>query len=572
MAYQACTKRQKDILATANELFGARSQLASFWQECADHFYPERGTFTREFSLGEDYGRHLMESYPVLARRELANAFASMLRPRGQDWFAPQAARESARDVPAVKDFSETVQKKLYRAIYDPKSKFVRATSEADHDYATFGNAVLSCERRKDGDGLIFHAWHLRDCVWMEDADRSVNWLARRFKLTARAALNKFGDKLHEDTKRLAREKPASKVEFMHIIVPSPEYGEMDLMGLKKDDMDGAGARPFVSLVIECGQQCLMEGKGIARFPYVVPRWALLSDSQYALSPCVTTGLVDARLVQRQALTILEAGEKAVDPPMAATREAVVGGVNLMAGGVTWIDAEYDERLGSALRPIELGKNVTLGLDMKQDTRELLQQAFYLNALNLPDTREMTAYEARQRVQEYVRAALPIFEPIEVDYSAPLLDLALGILLDMGVMGRRDEWPEELQTGKLTFAFSNPLQEAIETQKAAKFSDGMALVANAAGTDPEAVRVPKVSVALRGALEGIGWPQEWLSNKDEAKAADEVSDTKAGVRDVAEMAQMAGSAAGAVGMGGGGLLDLAGQLGGGVVPPELMPG
>jgi hypothetical protein len=34
----------------------------------------------------------------------------------------------------------------------------------------------------------------------------------------------------------------------------------------------------------------------------------------------------------------------------------------------------------------------------------------------------MTAYEVGQRVQEYIRNALPIFEPMEMEYNAALCD------------------------------------------------------------------------------------------------------------------------------------------------------
>jgi hypothetical protein len=63
--------------------------------------------------------------------------------------------------------------------------------------------------------------------------------------------------------------------------------------------------------------------------------------------------LAEARLLQQMVLTLLEAGQKAVDPPMVAAQEAIQGGINIYAGGVTYVDAEYDERLGEALRPLQ---------------------------------------------------------------------------------------------------------------------------------------------------------------------------------------------------------------------------
>jgi hypothetical protein len=43
----------------------------------------------------------------------------------------------------------------------------------------------------------------------------------------------------------------------------------------------------------------------------------------YAYSPATVVALPDARLLQQMTLTLLEAGQKAVDPPLKATSEAI---------------------------------------------------------------------------------------------------------------------------------------------------------------------------------------------------------------------------------------------------------
>lgn len=527
MAFTALTTRQKQIVETGTGLFAKRQNLMSFWQEVAEHFYPERATFTKASVLGEDFGSHLMESYPVTVRQELGNAFATTLRPRGAEWFKPVPERESIRELDDVKAFFQRIGKGLTRALYDHRSNFVRATHEADHDYVTFGNAVLSGEERKSRDGLFFSAWHLRDCAWLENAERVVDHMHRNFELTGHAALAKWRDKLHPETARAAEKSPSDNIKFRHVVLPAEEYGD-------KDIAKAGDKRPFISMIVEVERHGLIEAKAIAYFPYVVARWKLLSDSQYATSPCVTAGLSDARLLQRQALTILEAGEKAVDPPLIATREAVVGGVNIAAGGITWIDGEYDERMGNALRPLDMGSNTGLGLEMKKDTREMLSAAFFLNKLTLPDTREMTAFETDQRVKEYVRAVAPLFEPIEAGYNGPLLTLALDILMDVKAFGDMDI-PDAARGQDITFTFTNPLQDTTEAKKASRLVEGMNLISAAVQADQQALRVARIPVALRDALEALGWDVMWLNTEEIADDADKVSDVKHVANDVAQL-------------------------------------
>jgi hypothetical protein len=85
----------------------------------------------------------------------------------------------------------------------------------------------------------------------------------------------------------------------------------------------------------------------------------------------------------------------------AFTQGVVKSDLALYAGGVTWVDEEYDERLGAALRPLEQDfRGFNYGLQMNADTRAALHKAFFLDALTMPERApEMTAYEVGQRVQ-----------------------------------------------------------------------------------------------------------------------------------------------------------------------------
>src|SRR5687768_6477280 len=86
--------RVRDIVEQGNKLFSARQPLLSLWQSIAEQFYPERADFTSKFSLGEEFASHLMTGRPVMARRDLANSFSAMLRPKNKPWFMAQTMSE----------------------------------------------------------------------------------------------------------------------------------------------------------------------------------------------------------------------------------------------------------------------------------------------------------------------------------------------------------------------------------------------------------------------------------------------------------------------------------------------
>ncbi len=140
-----------------------------------------------------------------------------------------------------------------------------------------------------------------------------------------------------------------------------------------------------------------------------------------------------------------------------------------LCGGITWADAEYDERLGEVLRPMKLDTSgIPMGFDMRNDIKEMISQAFYLNKIGMPpvDRSQMTAYEVGQRVQEYIRNALPLFEPMEMDYNGAVCDRTFEVMLRNGGFGRVEDMPQTLRGKDIRFKFESPLHQAIEKQKA----------------------------------------------------------------------------------------------------------
>jgi len=249
---------------------------------------------------------------------------------------------------------------------------------------------------------------------------------------------------------------------------------------------------------------------------YAISRWQTVSGSQYPFSPATITALPDARLIQTMTLTLLDAGENAVRPPLIATKDAVKSDVGLYSGGITWVDQDYDERLGEALRPLTQDlSGIPLGIDMMRDARQLIMQAFYLNKLSLPThDKEMTAYEIGQRVQEYIRGAMPIFEPMEYEKNGQIQEMTFDLLRRGGAFGSMNNLPESLRGAEITFRFESPLHDAIEAQKGHLLMESGQMIAQAMQLDPTAGSLVNVKTALRDALDGAKIPAKWMNSEE----------------------------------------------------------
>lgn len=520
--------RVKDIVEIGDRLFSTRGSLHSLWQEMALNFYPERADFTTNRSLGAEFAEHLMTGNPSLARRDLANSLSSMLRPRGQPWFYARTKDESINKDQTSRMWLDRASDIQRNIMYDAKSRFIRATKEGDNDFATFGQCAISVDLRRARDGLLYRCWHLRDVAWSENAELEVDQVHHNWKIAARDLIALYPDKVPATVRTAAEKEPFKEIKCRRVILPAEQY---DL-----EKKSNRRALPYVCLLVDTENQVLLEEGPVKRINYAIPRWQTVSGSQYAHSPASVIALPDARLLQQITLTLLEAGQKVVDPPLIATREMISGGVNTFAGGITWVDAEYDERLGEVLRPMTTdAKGLNWGVDREERIQQMIHKAFFLDQLGLPDLsgEKMTAYETRIRLEEYTRRALPLFEPMESEYNGALCDMTFEIAMEQGAFGSPFDMPPALRGQEVSFQFESPIQAASKRANAQVFQQSAQLLAIAAQIDQSAVHDFDVRAAFRDALDGTGAPADWIVPKEQADQA-----AQAGQQEAAAQAQV----------------------------------
>lgn len=497
----------KSLREAGDRLFSDKRPLDSRNQEIADHFYVERADFTVSRDIGEEYGSHLMTGYPAMVRRDLGNSLGTMLRPKGREWFEVRAGRED-RESHDAKLWLERASKIMRRAMYDPISGFVRATKEGDHDFAAFGGCAISVEMNRRDNALLYRCWHLRDMAWAEDSYGQISQIHRNWKPTVRELCGYKTLGVHPKVEERKDKEPNGKVNCRHVVIRADDYGWTKTR------------HKWVSLFIDCDNNHVMQESGSNHRIYVLPRWATVSGCAYPYSPAAVIALPDGRLLQAMTLTLIDAAERAANPPMVGVAEAIRGDLNVYPGGFTSVDAEYDERLGDVLRPITNdSRGLPFAQNMQDRVGEQLREAFFLNSFELPQTGpSMTATEVSFRVQEYIRQALPIFEPMEQEYNSALCDMSFDVLLNNGGFGPLNEIPEDLRGMDIEFRFESPLSEMSGKEKGAKFLEAKAMLAQAAEVDPTAIRMMDFGETLRDVLQGIRVPTKWLKSPADVQA------------------------------------------------------
>ena len=492
-------KTPTDVIELSNKLMEKRESLLSLWQVLAEHFYPERADFTNTRNIGAELSDQLVDSYPILVRRDLANSFGAMLRD-GDTWFKMGVEGNSDHMGNMWLQWATTRLFKMFKRV---DSGFARATAQGDHDYATFGQCVISIERNRKADGLLIRNWHLRDCAWSDGVNGRVEVVTRKDPgFTFRDAVQFFGeDKVHSTVKNDQHKTPYKSLDLRHIVMPSEMYGDEKLSRF-----------PFVSIYVDVIHQHILEAVGQTSAHYIVPRFQTISGTPYAYSPATVAGLPDARTLQAMTFTLLEAGERYARPPIIATQEAIRGDVNLMPDGVTWVSEKYDEKLGASLRTLPQDRGgFPIGLEMRSEIKGVLGSAFYLDKISLPEvSHEMTAYEVAERMKQFRREALPLFSPIEADYNGQLCETAFEIAMNSGFLGSPHDIPDSLRDRDIEFKFESPLTASEEEKKATQFNQTAELLAQAAQFDQGIGANVNFDVAIRDAVMGVGSPATWL--------------------------------------------------------------
>lgn len=507
-----------DLKKQGDYLYEKRGSLMSLWQETAEQFYPERANFTAHHLIGRNLADNLTTSYPIMCRRDLGNIISGMIRPSDQEWFKGTTKRPDLLDNQSKQWLAMATQTQR-RAMYDPVSNFIRATKEGDHDYVTFGQTALSVMLNSTADALVYKCWHLRDMAWAENNESHIDTIHRKWRPTGRDLVRQFNGNVSKAVQKSISEEPFKEWDCRHVILPS--------------DWDGNNRRKrlgtkYVSYFFDDVNNFTMDETGVHTTIYCIPRWQTVSGSQYAYSMAAIAALPDSRLIQAITLVLLEAGEKAVNPPMITPADVVRSDIAIWAGGVTTYDAEYDEKSGEVLRPLNIDKSgLSFGMELRNDIKEAINSAFFLNKIGLPPIgRDMTAFEVGQRVSEYVRNALPLFEPMETEYNSQICDLTFDLMFRSGAFGSPLNMPRGLRGADIAFTFDSPLSAAIDSQKAQKFGQALGLISEASSLDPAAALILKNKGrgALRDALEGAGTPAAWLEDdsviQDQAAAVE----------------------------------------------------
>ena len=519
------TDKAKNLLKRFDRLKSQRQNWESHWQEVADYMQPRKADVTKSRSKGDKRTELIFDGSPLQSVELLAASLHGMLTNPSTPWFSLRFKQDDMENEDEAKEWLESATETMYAAFN--KSNFQQEIFELYHDLITFGTAAMFIEE-DDEDILKFSTRHINEIYIAENEKGRIDTVFRKFKLSARAALQKFGD-VSTNISMTATKDPYEEVEILHAVYPRSDFDP------KKQDKQNM---PFESIYLDAESGDELSVSGFREFPFVVPRYLKASHEIYGRSPAMTA-LPDVKMLNEMSKTTIKSAQKQVDPPLLVPDDGFILPVRTIPGGLNFYRSGTRDRI----EPLNIGANTPLGLNMEEQRRDSIRNAFYVNQLMMQSGPQMTATEVIQRNEEKMRLLGPVLGRLQSELLKPLIDRAFSLLIRKDLFG---PIPEFLSGQDIEIEYVSPLAKAQKSAELQSIMRGIEIMGQLANVAPvfDHLNMDKL---VKHLMDIVGVPQKVLKSsselQDEREQAQQQQAQQQQMQQMQQVAESAGAAA-----------------------------
>ena len=492
----AKTDLTKKLLTRFSRLAGQRQNWETHWQEVADYMMPRKSDVTKKRTRGDKRMELIFDSSPLQALELLAASLHGMLTNPSTPWFTLRFKQDNVDQEDEAKLWLESATDAMYTAFN--RSNFQQEIFELYHDLITFGTACMFIEE-DDDDIIKFSTRHINEVFIAENDKGRIDTVFRRFKISARAAVQKFGDNVSSDIQGIFKKDPYEEVEILHAVYPRSDFNPK-----KKDKAN----MPFESVYMEYKNGNELSVGGFKEFPFVVPRYLKASNEIYGRSPAMTA-LPDVKMLNEMCKTTIKAAQKQVDPPLLVPDDGFLLPVRTVPGGLNFYRSGTRDRI----EPLNIGANNPLGLNMEEQRRTAIRNVFYVDQLMLQQGPQMTATEVIQRNEEKMRLLGPVLGRLQSELLQPLIDRVFNILL------RNNQFappPESLSGVNIDIEYVSPLAKAQKSTELQSIIRAVEILGSLANVAPVFDYV-NFDNLVKHVADIVGMPQKLLKSQGEVQ-------------------------------------------------------
>jgi Bacteriophage head to tail connecting protein len=544
-----------DTLARMDRLANERVQWEQVWSDIADYCLPDHARFTPGSAAGASTRYDLMSQGPSAIERgrvrfddtalravdRLASGMESLVTPQSEKWhglaisdpLAPEASDEE-------KEYFERYRDYMFAVRYNARSGFIGAHQKALRSAIALGTGVVFVEEAMGADAHVVPALYrylpLSECYLAVDAQGEPDTLFRKFTMSARQMVQKFGAGEVAEVVARAADSPQEKDRLFTVIHAVQPRGEGN------GDGQLSTKTPFSSLYIDRDNARIVGSGGFYEFPFVVYYWAPVETMPYAQSP-VMMAMADIRGLNAIRKTALRGLQQYLDPPMAIAHDGVMNRPNLNPRAVNYNAIDANGRM--KIQPILTQQRPDFVQQMIDAERGSVNDSLYVTLFQiLMQNPNMTATEAMIRANEKGELLGPAGGKIQQAMGREVERLA-GILGRKGALqtGSPLAPPVSLRGRGFGARFTSPLDRLRRSAEGVGIQRTLQAVMPLMQADPSVIDNFDLDMIARLTSEIEGAPQKIMKTTDERDAARAQKQQMQQVQQGLEFAKTGGEAA-----------------------------
>ena len=410
--------RADEILMQQSQLESKRANFDSHWREVAERVLPNQNEFQgNNQTEGAKRNEKIFDSTAVMALDRAASAIDSLVTPSSQYYHRLDPEDDDLMEDQEVRLWLDELNRALFRMRYKPEANFASQAHECYISLMAFGTDTMYTDD-VPGIGARYKACPMSEMYLAENQHGIVDLVHRKFPMTARAAFQKWGNKLPPAILRANEKDPFTKFDFIHCVKPNKDTDS------RRKDYRGMPISSYY-IAIE-GRTVLSEG-GYRVMPYSVGRHVTAPREVYGRGPAMQV-LADIKMLNEMEKTIIRAAHKIVDPPLLLYGDGILSSFNARPNALNY--GGVDDQGRQLVIPMKTGSNLPIAMEMTEQKRKAINDAFYVTLFQiLVENPRMTATEAMIRAQEKGQLLAPTVGRQQSEWLGAVIDRDIDIIM-----------------------------------------------------------------------------------------------------------------------------------------------
>jgi hypothetical protein len=537
-----------DVINRLASLATNRLDYEWAWKQVARVAAPDAGDFsTRISGASVSSGKFLMataarrskdiyDSTAVTAVDRLASGLEALIIPQSEYWHSFEILSLSREEATyREKLWMQRLRNLVFKVRYDADSGWIAGSQTCFRRLVAFGNAFMWVEDGVGRKSLVRYRYiPLDECFVDEDHLGQIDTFYRDYSLTARQAVQKFGNKASEIIQKCA-ENPKEqdrRFGFVQCVQPRGDFGLPS---------EGVMRTPWASLHVEVESRRVVRESGFFEFPVVDFRWLPEPGRIYGEGP-VMKCLADIQSLNLMAKNELTASQQAIDPPLLVANAGVMNRPNSNPGAINYGGMSPTGQ--ELVKPMFTGQRLDFATLVLEAKRNQVKESMYINLFALlVQNPQMTATEALIRANEKGELLGPAGSRIQQGLSH-LVDRELDILARRGLYAPGSAFvpPTRLQGLEIGPQFTGPLSRLRQTKEVEGTIRTLQVMAPLAQIKPEVVDNFDEDRMARGLGERLGMPIDFLRPFEAVQQIRQVRSNQQAFAQAAAIAKDASSA------------------------------